>query len=183
MIAEDVTEMTFAKAMYAFLTEFSTPELDLEHIMNGFENDVTLPPDGNDFAVFRPLSVRRRGTNSETYEKDPDGRDIMTVGSYQEMLIQVDFYSKNWRDAQRRAQTIECVARSSYGPAFFNQFGLDCLYADEAQNLTAVMDSRKFVSRWSLILHVGHWKRVEIPQDFFTTAAPLVTEVGVKFKP
>ena len=107
----------------------------------------------------------------------------MELAEYVNLDIQIDVYSTNIFDALERAQTFETVARSDFGVQHFLAFGIDCLFADGVQNLTAVMDSKQYVSRWTLVLHLGYWKRVKLAQDFFKTAIVDVINVDTKFKP
>lgn len=178
----DVTQADILNALIGFCYQYSAPALpDEMHVVDGFGNNRTLPKDGNDFCVVTPIRQARSGTNIERWESD--GEALEELAEYVDLDVQIDVYSTNIFDALERAAAYETVARSDFGVQHFAAFGIDCLYADDVQNLTAVMDSKQYVSRWSLVLHLGYWKRVKLAQDFFKTAIVDVINVDTKFKP
>lgn len=179
---KDVSQADILNSLISFCFEFSAPALkDDMHVLDGFGNNRTLPKDGNDFCVVTPIRQARSGTNIEQW--DANGEDLLELQAYVDLDVQIDCYSTNIFDALERAQTYETVARSDYGVDHFEAFGIDCLYAEDVQNLSAVIDSKQYVSRWTLILHLGYWKRVKLAQDFFKTAGVNVINVDSKFKP
>lgn len=186
MLVSDVTTDRLTVAVREYLKNFATPEYpnsDARHIVNGFLNDVSLPSDGNEIAVFTPRAMHRHGTTLEGNVSD-DG--TIRLGEYVEVEVQVDCYSASRYYAQQRAQTYEMVGRSSYGVAHFKKYGLDLLYVDDAQNLTSIMDSDQYVSRWMVTLHIGLKKAVVLQQDGFSAvsiSADDIQNVDVKFPP
>ena len=179
---KDVSQADILNALIKFCFNFAAPTLaDEMHVLDGFGNNRTLPKDGNDFCIVTPIRQARSGTNVERWKSDGD--ELMELAEYVDLDVQIDVYSTNIFDALERAQTYETVARSDFGVQHFAAFGIDCLYADDVQNLTAVMDSKQYVSRWTLVLHLGYWKRVKLAQDFFNTAIVDVVNVDSKFKP
>ena len=178
--ARDLTQDDLLNALIAFCYSYATPRLmDDMHVVSGFSNRITMPSDDNDACVVTPIAQRRSGT---TIERWFEGVDTLELAEYVELDVQVDCYSTNIFDARQRVSTYEAVARSSVGVGFFNAFGLDCLYADDPQNLTAIIDSAQYVSRWSVVLHLGYWKRVEVAQEFFNAVDVRVKNVDVHFK-
>lgn len=178
----DVTQADILNALIGFCYQYSAPALpDEMHVVDGFGNNRTLPKDGNDFCIVTPITMSRSGTNIERWEED--GQELLELQEYVNLDVQIDCYSTNGFDAMERAQTLETVARSEYGVNHFLESGIDCLYAEGIQNLSAVIDAKQYVSRWMLTLHLGYWKRVKLAQDFFNTAIVDVVNVDSKFKP
>ena len=60
---------------------------------------------------------------------------------------------------------------------------IDCQGADVCRNLTAVLDSDQYVSRWNTTLTLGQWKTVQLTQDYFTDIDPELINVDAKFRP
>lgn len=181
-LVDDATQADILNALIGFCFNFSAPALvDKMHVIDGFGNNRALPSDGNDFCVVTPIAQARSGQTIEHW--DDDGNEIAELREYVDLDVQIDCYSTNVFDAMERAQALETCARSSYGVEHFLGFGIDCLYAEGVRNLSAVIDSKQYVSRWTLTLHLGYWKRVQLAQDFFTTARVCVHNADSKFKP
>lgn len=180
--AIDLTTADIPNALLSFCFDFATPPLiDEMHVISGFTNNRSLPTDSNDYCVITPIMQRRSGTDIVHYERE--GRDVEELREYVEVDAQIDCYSKNKFDAMKRAQTYETVCRSPYGVDHFAKYDVDCLYSDSSNNLTAVIDDANYVSRWTLVIHLGYWKRVELAQEFFNTAKVNVVNVDTRFKP
>nr|DAH90063.1 MAG TPA: tail completion protein [Caudoviricetes sp.] len=178
----DITKSQLMESLQDFALEFATPALvDVDHAVIGFVNNATPPKDGNDFVVITPLSQTRVGTNAES-DDDPTS-DTVTLSEYVQCEIQLDCYSRKRKNARLRAQTYETIARSGPGARFFRRYGIDCQFASPCQNLTAVMDSGQYVSRWTTTLTVGFWKQVSTGQDYFTDVKPELVNVDIRFKP
>lgn len=168
-------------ALIAFCYQYASPKIiDENHVLDGFGKNRSLPPDSNDYCIVTPIVQTRSGTTVEEWDKV---EDVQVLKEYVELDVQIDCYSTNNFDAMDRAQTYETIARSSAGVAFFNQFDMDCLYADGLRNLSSIIDDPCYVSRWTLTLHLGYWKQVRLGQDFFTSAQVNVDVVDVRFKP
>ena len=180
---DDLTVDQIERAMRAFLSTYALPKLpntDKLHLLNGFLKNVGLPSDGDDFCVFTPITTERNGTTIESF--DP-GDEAVKLSVYFTIAIQVDCYSTDLISAQQRAQSYEAFARSSYGVQLFKSFGLDLQYADSLQNLTAVMDAGQYVSRWSLTLHFGLKKVLQVQEPSFDSVSVDIANVDVKFPP
>lgn len=183
MATRDLTDDQLLQSLIDFCVKYSTPALaDDDHVIDGFSNNRQPPDDGNDFCVVQPIAQRRSGTTIEHW--DPTGEEVLELREYVELDVQIDCYSTNRFDARARAQTFETIARSSVGVEHFLSYGgIDCLYSDDSQNLSGVLDEGLYVSRWMLVIHLGYWKRVEVAQDFFDAVDVNVTNVDVRFKP
>ena len=179
----DVSQAQLFTGVESFLLQFSTPQLkaDGQHVLPGYANDQTLPADGGDFCVYTPLFLSRRGTNVEDWGQAQAG--TLGLGEYVETVWQIDCYSASMVAAQQMASTFELIARSAVGVDFFKPRSIDCLYGESLRNLSLVLDSRKYVSRWSLELHLGFWKQVSVQFDFFSSVAVDVVNVDCRFPP
>lgn len=183
MAVVDVSQAQLFSAVEGFLLNFSTPPItnDGNHIIPGFTNDQSLPNDGGDFCIYTPISMVRRGTDVEEWFKDTT--DAINYNEYVESIWQIDCYSKSPAYAQQRVQTYETIMRSPAGVAYFSPLYVDCLFADSPRNLSMILDSKKYRSRWSIELHLGFWKQVQIQFDYFTSITPELIDVDAKFKP
>ena len=179
----DLTQAQLFAGVEQFLLNFSTPTLtdDGLHVIPGNANDQSLPADGGDFCIYTPLFMGRRGTNVEEWQAEPI--DAVNYCEYVETVWQIDCFSQSMVNAQQMAQTFELIARSEAGVNFFKPLSVDCLFAENLRNLSFVLDSKKYVSRWSLELHIGFWKQIQVSFDFFTSVNVNVVNVDVSFPP
>lgn len=179
----DLTQAQIFSAVEQFLLNFSTPPLTSDglHVIPGNVNDQSLPADGGDFCIYTPLFMSRRGTNSENWNTAP--AEAVNYAEYVETVWQIDCFSRSMVSAQQLATTFELIARSEAGVNFFKPLSVDCLFAENLRNLSFVLDSKKYVSRWSLELHLGFWKQIQVSFDFFTSVNMNVVNVDVSFPP
>lgn len=179
----DLTQAQLFAGVEQFLLNFSTPALAADglHVIPGNANDQSLPADGGDFCIYTPLFMSRRGTNSENWNTAP--AEAVNYAEYVETVWQIDCFSRSMVSAQQLATTFELIARSEAGVNFFKPLSVDCLFAENLRNLSFVLDSKKYVSRWSLELHLGFWKQIQVSFDFFTSVNVNVVNVDVSFPP
>lgn len=179
----DLTQAQLFAGVEQFLLNFSTPTLmdDGLHVIPGNANDQSLPADGGDFCIYTPLLMSRRGTNAEDWNTAP--AEAVNYDEYVETVWQIDCFSRSMVSAQQLATTFELIARSEAGVNFFKPLSVDCLFAENLRNLSFVLDSKKYVSRWSLELHLGFWKQIQVSFDFFTSVNVNVVNVDVSFPP
>lgn len=179
----DLTQAQLFAGVEQFLLNFSTPTLtdDGLHVIPGNANDQSLPADGGDFCIYTPLFMGRRGTNVEEWQAEPI--DAVNYCEYVETVWQIDCFSQSMVNAQQMAQTFELIARSEAGVNFFKPLYIDCLFAENVRNLSLIVDSKKYVARWSLELHLGFWKQVQVQFDCFTSVDVNVVNVDVEFPP
>jgi hypothetical protein len=178
----EVTEPRLYEAIERFLVQFATPPVpdDGRHVIPGYADDQTLPEGDNEFFVYAPVSSTRQGTNIEQWH---DTEDVTGQKEYVETVIQVDCYSASPVYAMRRAQTIETMTRSEPAVRFLADYGVNPLYADAPRNLSRVIDSGRYVSRWAVDIHVGYWRRVDTQVEYFTSAQVDVQNVDVRYPP
>lgn len=185
-VVAEQTKDYVTEAIRDFLKTFSSPDFekaDVRHLIAGQSNDLGLPDDEHDFCVFYPISSVRRGTTIEDLESDGE---TMALHEYVVLTIQIDVYSLNRYRAQQRAQTYELISRSTVGCSFFKRYGLDLQFADDAQNLSGIDESDKWLYRWSLSFRLGLKKKVVLPVGSFdsvSTRADDIQNVDVKFPP
>lgn len=179
----DITEAQLFCGVEQFLLNFSTPALAADglHVIPGNANDQSLPADGGDFCIYTPIYFGRRGTNVEEWQAEPI--DAVNYCEYVETVWQIDCFSQSMVNAQQMAQTFELIARSEAGVNFFKPLHIDCLFAENLRNLSLIVDSKKYVARWCFELHLGFWKQVQVPFDYFTSVDVNVVNVDVKFPP
>lgn len=176
----NATQADVLNSLIQFFFRFAAPPLaDEAHVLDGFGNNRTLPADGNDVCIVTPIREERKSSTIVSWERE--GEDVAELLQYVDLTVQADCYGSNVFDAHERAQTYCAVANSPCGTKHFRQYGIDCLYAEGAQNLSAVIDSGQYVSRWTFELRLGYWTRVRTPQDFFTAARVGVVNVDSKF--
>ena len=178
--AIDLTGEPLIPAMTAFLTKFSTPAIDENHVILGQYSSSALPTDGNDFCVFTPVNQQRSGTTVQEWHPETQ---TTILCEYVTVTVQVDCYSSDPIYARERAQTYELVARSPMGVKHFKRYGMDCQYAEGVRNLTGLLDDSRYVSRWMFEIRLGYTKRVSVPQRYFDAVRIDVHNADVSFYP
>ena len=119
-----VKQEQITEAFRSYLRKFAVPPYandDARHLINGFANDLGLPED-NDFTVFTPISMMRRGSTIETHDAVSE---TSLLHEYVDLVVQVDCYSADRFTARDRAQAYELAGRSTYGADHFRAYGLD----------------------------------------------------------
>ena len=156
------------------------PQYTEDQIIRGWQNDATLPPETQEFCIISELNTVRHGTNEETAFIDDHVNFYETI----EHVIQLDFYSPEQLYARGRANIIELLARSRVATTFFKAANPDltCLYADDPRNLTGLDDTKSFVARYQLTLHLEERAKLEIPTDYFTSINIHTENVDVHHK-
>ena len=156
---------------YAF-AEPDLPALTQPQIIRGWQNYGGLPPKTQELVILTLLSASRHGTNVRT-RRDADAPSgiIETVSRLAEHLVQSDFWCARPRmpeyAARTRAEIMEILARDPVGVSFFQKYGLSLCYADEIKALPFVNESKQWVARYSVTIHLTGWSGVEIPVDSF----------------
>lgn len=182
MALVSVKQEQITEAFRSFLRKFAVPPYangDARHLINGYANDLGLPDD-NDYTVFTPVSMTRRGSTIETHNALDE---TSTLHEYVDLIVQVDCYGEDRFTARDRAQAYELAGRSTYGADHFRAYGLDLQYVDGLQNLTSQNDSGRYVPRWSIAFHLGFKRTLQISQDGFSFVEVDLANVDVKFKP
>jgi hypothetical protein len=132
--------------------------------------DVAPSGDSNEFCVVSALAAQRRGTTLERFvntgaeDEAPEKIEYRTLYDCQ---VQVDCYSDD-DSAWRRAHTLETLARSSAGAAFFADYGIGCHYADDIKKMTSANASGGALHCYTLTLHLSYWGGVDVGTAWFT---------------
>lgn len=173
------------KAVYDFLCEYVSPAVDPGKILWGNQNNIALPKD-EDYIIFSLIQNIRHGTGFETWERYAP--DQVTYSETVEGVVQIDCYANSHNgtdgmDAMLRAQCIETLARSVVAPAFFNRYGISCLFAEDARNNTLVGDSDLYEARWTVTLHLSYASRIVISEPYFNAVDARIKNVDVSFPP
>lgn len=163
-------------AVFAFINAYGLPAMPAApttgRIFRGYSNRMVLPPD-NEYAVMTIVGQQRRGTNVETFDASSAAAGEDGDAELSELVlcnVQIDFYSPpdtGTEAARLRAQAIETVGRSPWGTKFFKDHGISCLYCEDARDLSAVTDSAQYVSRWSVVLHLGYRAKIAAKLPWF----------------
>ena len=162
---ETVSNSQFTEGIRQFLFQCAVPSLpSIDCVFNGFENETVLPTRSNDFCVFTPLSYQPRGNVIEDWKRYADG---LKLAQYMTAEIQVDCFSDSRVRARERAENFVLIASHSVGVEFFSRYGIDCQFAEGLRNLTQVLDSSKFIPRYSFTLRLGFWKKLNVKFEFF----------------
>lgn len=157
---------------YAF-ADPDLPALAQPQIIRGWQNYGGLPPKTQELVILTLLSASRRGTNVRT-RRDADAPSgiVETVSRLAEHLVQIDFCCARPRmpeyAARTRAEIVEILARDPVGVSFFQKYGLSSCYADEVRALPFVNESRQWVARYSVTIHLTGWTRIETTLDSLT---------------
>lgn len=160
------------RALFYLLKEYINPALADDCIIYGNQQNIILPPEGNDYLIFYINRVIRHGTDRESY--DPIN-EVLTLKEHSELIAQVDCYadSRNTEEedpllcAQIRAHNLELLFRSSVACRFLRPYGIAPLYADACQDTTIISDSNQYLHRWTTYLHLGMTTSYTISEPSF----------------
>lgn len=149
------------------------PALSQAQIVRGWQNYGGLPPKTQELAILTLLSSTRHGTNVRSRRDAPGPTGIIeTVSRLAEHMVQIDFCCARPRmpeyAARTRAEIVEILARDPVGVTFFQKYGLSSCYADEIRALPFVNESKQWVARYSVTLHLTNWTNIDVPLDSFT---------------
>lgn len=173
-------------AVYKALKDFELmlfADLDASHVLAGNQNNLALPP-SREYIINTVLDHRNVGTPVQGTAWDEENKAAEVVLSQLvEITAQIDCYSNSPETARSRAETITIVGRSVPGTDFFSGYGISSLYADDAKNLTNVVDENQFVQRWMTTLHLTYVHRLRLDTETFTTVGVRVKNADVYFPP
>lgn len=156
------------KAINDFILQFT--DCNQSMLFRGFQNRAALPADQN-FVIYNIAGIKRVGTNITRYAKAE--QNIMQNSSAKEVMVDIDFCNKDNIIARERADIIETLSRSYSAVDFFAKLNIGLLYAGEVQALPFVDDSKQYIHRYRITLHLYTLTTVETTQDYFDK-----TEIG-----
>lgn len=158
------------------------PAIEADRIAAGYQNDLSLPAGSNDYVINTIISHIEHGTPVVRYE-DTGGALVAVVHKLEELVLQVDCYSKSVEDARLRCESLSAVARTPLAIDFMRLYGVSSLYATPPRNTTVVIDAEKYVHRWTTELHLSYTHRVALNVESFTSVNTDVVNVDVRFPP
>ena len=181
-----LTEANIYEAVRQFVNAYALPAIPVEHIIQGWQNRMSLPAGTNDFAVMSIIFDVQQGTTVETFNADNPDKSvlgILTLTGLIELAVQVDICSET-DIARQRAQRLAIATRSSIGAQFFNDRGMSALYAEDVRDLSYVGGEKQYVRRCMTVLRlsINEGLSVEIPY-FDTVKTFRVENVDVHHKP
>lgn len=147
------------KAVRDMLIHFT--DCNEKHILCGYNNEVSLP-DSNDYIIFTVMNPSRIGT---PIEKTVDNN--ITIYQDYRCQVQIDFYGDLSFD---RACDIVSISRTGFLCDFLKKYGIQPIFADDAQNMTGVSGEREYVNRWLVMLEFDYRDAVSDIQEVFDTA-------------
>lgn len=180
MAIVDLTQAQVFAGIEKFILTFSCPALtdDGRHVIPGFVNDQSLPPDGGDFCVYSPIQFLRHGVNVETWRKADDAVDY---SEYIESVWQIDCYSTSPVRAMNRASGLEALVRSEVAVNALQASHISPLYGEGLTNLSGLLDSGKYVARWQFTARFGFWKKYAVEFSYFNAVDVRVVNVDATF--
>ncbi len=166
--------------IYAYAKSETVQQLTQNQIIRGWQNSAILPSHAQDFCVFSELNTLRHGTNEESKVIDNNVIFRETL----EHVIQIDFYSLDPFVARERANIIEMLAFSRVATDFFKNFNnsLTCLFAEDVRNLTGLDETKSFLARYQVVIHLEERLNHSIQTDYFTNVSLHIEDVDVHHK-
>lgn len=155
---ENIVNTDFAdvKGVYDFLIKYIYPTIDAECVIYGNQNNITLPPETNEYCIFYIENGTQSATTIEEY--DPNN-ELLTLHGKKEIIVRVDCYANSANGqinniALQRVQNLQTIFKSSVGVRQFKELGLVPLYADDPNDTTLNSnDSENYLFRWTVKLH------------------------------
>ena len=167
------TDFTDVKGVYDFLIKYIYPTIDPECVIYGNQNNITLPPETNEYCIFYIENGTQSATTIEEY--DPNN-ELLTLHGKKEIIIRVDCYANSANGqinniALQRVQNLQTIFKSSVGVRQFKELGLVPLYADDPNDTTLnSSDSDNYLYRWTIKLHCYLNHSITVSEEGFTQA-------------
>jgi len=162
------------------------PALEQYQIVRGWQNMVSaLPKNCREYVILTLLSTIRHGTNVHLYENATGETGLkQTIAKLNEHLVQVDFCGsypdQNEEIPRTRADILEMLTRDAVGVDFYKSYGLSSLYADDVRPLSFLdPETKQWVSRYSVTLHLEGWTAAEMESDSFSELGIYLENVDV----
>lgn len=169
-------------AVEAYLRAYMQPPLLPEQIYLGQQNNAA-PPLTREHVVFFLASTKRIGTNVGEQVVDVNG--ITKTRSYREYVINVDFCDADHERALQRAEFFETLGRSDTAVNYFKtNYNIALLYCDNMQFLPYTDDTKQYINRYRLPLHLAMWTEYSYQTEYFDKVSITRLEnVDVHHKP
>lgn len=167
------TDFVDVKGVYDFLIKYIYPAIDPECVIYGNQNNITLPPETNEYCIFYIENGTQSATTIEEYDAN---NELLTLHGKKEIIIRVDCYANSANGqinniALQRAQNLQTIFKSSVGVRQFKELGLVPLYADDPNDTTLnSSDSDNYLYRWTVKLHCYLNHSITVSEEGFTQA-------------
>lgn len=167
------TDFVDVKGVYDFLIKYIYPTIDAECVIYGNQNNITLPPETNEYCIFYIENGTQSATTIEEY--DPNN-ELLTLHGKKEIIVRVDCYANSANGqinniALQRVQNLQTIFKSSVGVRQFKELGLVPLYADDPNDTTLnSSDSDNYLYRWTVKLHCYLNHSITVSEEGFTQA-------------
>lgn len=167
------TDFVDVKGVYDFLIKYIYPAIDPECVIYGNQNNITLPPETNEYCIFYIENGTQSATTIEEY--DPNN-ELLTLHGKKEIIVRVDCYANSVNGqinniALQRVQNLQTIFKSSVGVRQFKELGLVPLYADDPNDTTlSSSDSDNYLYRWTVKLHCYLNHSITVSEEGFTQA-------------
>lgn len=130
------------------------PTVAQDKIFLGYQNRDCLPTD-NEYILIRLDSTRRIGTNVSDWLELPESR--LNEKTLREYVVMIDFNSYDNDAIMEQAEMLETLGRSEFAPGFFNQYGIEFLYAEDIQFLPYTDEAKQYSFCYRVVLHLSYW--------------------------
>ena len=166
------------KAIYLFIKEFASPQLNDDCIIFAKQNNISLP--NYDYCVFDIVDPIQHGKPVELYDGDSE---IVTIKDRTEFNVKIDFYLSlqtggAGMSAFTRAVNINLVSRSYLACKFLEPFGLSLIGSTSPVNSTIVRENN-YLSRYSLTVSLLTTREFTVNYEFFDTVKKVIKDLGV----
>lgn len=167
------TDFVDVKGVYDFLIKYIYPTIDAECVIYGNQNNITLPPETNEYCIFYVENGTQSATTIEEYDAN---NELLTLHGKKEIIIRVDCYANSVNGqinniALQRVQNLQTIFKSSVGVRQFKELGLVPLYADDPNDTTLNSnDSENYLYRWTVKLHCYLNHSITVSEEGFTQA-------------
>lgn len=167
------TDFVDVKGVYDFLIKYIYPAIDPECVIYGNQNNITLPPETNEYCIFYVENGTQSATTIEEYDAN---NELLTLHGKKEIIVRVDCYANSVNGqinniALQRVQNLQTIFKSSVGVRQFKELGLVPLYADDPNDTTLnSSDSDNYLYRWTVKLHCYLNHSITVSEEGFTQA-------------
>ena len=167
------TDFIDIKGVYDFLIKYIYPAIDPECVIYGNQNNITLPPETNEYCIFYVENGTQSATTIEEYDAN---NELLTLHGKKEIIVRVDCYANSVNGqinniALQRAQNLQTIFKSSVGVRQFKELGLVPLYADDPNDTTLNSnDSENYLYRWTVKLHCYLNHSITVSEEGFNKA-------------
>lgn len=175
-----ISEPDIRVAIAQFIFRFAQPQLLMDNIILGRLNNVTLPSDSNEFAVFNVSNTGRKMTNLKRFINATDYSEIALFQG----RVQIDICSDNEDWARMRSNSLMNIGRSGTGVRFLKPYGISLLHADDGIPVDYVDGAGNIVNRFVNNINISYYSIItETNVDSFDKVKANIRNVDVSYPP